>query len=127
MRPAGAVQVVYGSQSVAWETAHGLGTSGLRLANGGDTVQLKQVVGTDTLTVDAYTYNANEGGSDRSTGRYPDGASGWQIFDALNPYSGTTPPLGNGKSPTPGQPNTGTPTPLREETWGRIKSVYESR
>ena len=58
------------------------------------------------------------------------GASTWQIFDALNPYTGNTPPLGNGLAPTPGEPNGGQgvpPTPAREMTWGRVKSVYGPR
>ncbi len=124
---AGAVQVVYGSQSVAWESAHGQSTVGLGLANSGDTVELLQMVGKDTLLVDAYTYNANEGGSDRSTGRVPDGGPDWQIFDALDVYHGTTPPLGNGLAPTPGalnDPAVTQPTQVATDTWGRVKSLY---
>jgi len=120
----GAVLVVYGSDACEWETAHGEASTGLRLGNDGDTVILKQVVGSDTLTVDAYTYNTQEAEDDRSSGRRPDGGPVWEMFDALNPYGGSTPPLGNGLPPTPGESNGSSPTPARDGTWGRIKSLY---
>ncbi len=123
----GAVAVIYGAESVVWETAHGVSTTGLRLTNAGDTATLWQVIAGDTLLVDAYTYNGNEGASDRSTGRVPDGGAAWQIFDALNPYHGTTPPLGNGLPPTPGLRNDGEegpPNPVAQETWGAIKALF---
>lgn len=125
--PAGAVKVVYGGQSVAWESSHGQAATGLRLSNDGDTVELKQVVGPDTLLVDAYTYNTYEAEDDRASGRLPDGTDTWSLFDALNPYSGQAPPHGNGLPPTPGALNTGQgdpPTPSAEDTWGRIKQFY---
>jgi hypothetical protein len=121
----GAVAVAYGSQAVTWESAHGQSTTGLRLGNDGDTVMLKQVVGADTLAVDAYTYNSYESGTDRSTGRKPDGGATWQIFDGLNPYAGSTVPLGSGLDPSPGALNGGTATPAERLTWGRIKGLYE--
>jgi hypothetical protein len=121
----GSVAVVYGSQATAWESAHGQTATGLRLGNDGDTVLLMQVAGADTVLVDAYTYNTYEAENDRSSGRYPDGGV-WEMFDGLNPYSGTTPPPGNGLNPTPGSSNTGAPpqVPADVVSWGRVKSLY---
>lgn len=120
---AGDFLVVLGSQSVAWETATGASTVGLSLNNAGDSVRLYQVSGSDTLLVDEYTYVAHEGASDRSTGRFPDGAAEWSVFDSLNPYTGTTAPLGTGCPPTPGLPN-GCPLPVTPATWGGVKALY---
>jgi hypothetical protein len=121
---AGGHKVVYGSDAVAYQQAHGLGVYGLRLGNDGDTETLLHVVGTDTLLIDSYTYNTYEAEDDRSSGRRPDGSSTWQIFDGLNPYTGTTPPVGNGLLPTPGGSNGGTPVPALAATWGTIRAVY---
>ena len=64
---------------------------------------------------------------DRAAGRNPDGVGDWQIFDGLNPYSGTNPPLGNGCSPTPALANAcGPRVPAAEKTWGAIKGLYEN-
>jgi hypothetical protein len=122
---AGAVKVVYGSTSVAWETANGLSTVGLSLNNAGDLVRLWQVVGNDTLLVDSYTYAAFEVLDDRSTGRLPDGSDTWSVFDGRNPYSGTTPPLGTGCNPTPGASN-GCPTAVEPVTWGALKRLFDA-
>ncbi len=123
---AGQCRVVYGSDAVEYQRAYGLNIYGLRLANDGDTVTLLQVSGTDTTLADSYSYNSYEAGSDRSTGRYPDGTSTWQIFDQLNPYTGQTPPLGNGLPPTPGTLNGGgsPPVAVLDPTWGKIRSLY---
>jgi hypothetical protein len=118
------VRVVYGSDAVDWESAHGESSTGLRLGNDGDTATLWQVAGPDTMLVDAYTYNTQEAEDDRSTGRMPDGASNWEIFDALNPYPGSGPPAGNGLAPTPGQSNGAAPSPVSETTWGKIKASF---
>jgi len=121
----GAVRIVYGSQAVAWERANGFPAFGLRLNNGGDTVFLFDVSSGDTLVVDQYAYANFEVVDDRATGRKPDGAGPWEIFDALNPYSGTTLPLGNGCPPTPGESNTCTASvPVKHSTWGAIKMLY---
>jgi Lamin Tail Domain len=120
----GAVQVVYGSMSVAWEAANGQSSVGLSLNNAGDTVQLWQIAGTDTVLVDSYTYAAFEVLDDRSTARMPDGAETWQLFDARTPYTGTTPPLGTGCEPTPGASN-GCPTAVDRLDWGSLKKLYD--
>jgi hypothetical protein len=120
----GGVLVVYGNQSVAWEAANGTGSAGLSLNNTGDDVRLWSIVGTDTLLVDSYTYAAFEVLDDRAPGRAPDGADTWALFDALNPYSGTTPPLGTGCNPTPGGPN-GCPTPVAAATWSAVKQLFD--
>lgn len=119
----GAVQLVLGSASVAWETAQGISTTGLSLNNAGDTVRLWRVAGTDTSLVDSYTYVGFEVLDDRSVGRVPDGANDWRLFDAHTPYSGTTPPLGTGCPPTPGGANA-CPTAVAPLDWGRVKQIY---
>jgi hypothetical protein len=121
----GATLVVFGSQSVAWEQANGFTAVGLSLNNAGDTVYLFELSGGDTIVVDEYTYTDFEVLDDRATGRNPDGTGPWEIFDALNPYSGPTLPLGNGCAPTPGETNQCSGTvPVKESTWGRIKDMY---
>lgn len=123
------LQLVTGSQAVAWETANGQSTTGLRMGNDGDTVTLWQVVNGLNVLIDTYTYNTYEAEDDRSTGRASDGAASWVIFDALNPYSGQTPPAGTGLAPTPGATNGGgtpPPTPVAAATWGEIKQLFET-
>lgn len=121
----GAVHIVYGSEAVAWEQANGFPAFGLSLNNGGDTVFLFDLSGGDTLIVDQYTYANFEVVDDRAAGRKPDGTGPWEIFDALNPYSGSTLPLGNGCLPTPGENNTCTTSvPVEQSTWGAIKAMY---
>jgi len=121
---AGAQLLVLGSTSVAWETAAGTSTVGLSLNNAGDTVRLWQLSGSDTVLVDEYTYAVHEGTDDRSTGRVPDGSDTWMVFDALNPYSAATPPLGTGCPPTPGGPNA-CPTAVEGRTWTHVKSLFQ--
>jgi hypothetical protein len=119
----GAVVLVTGGESVTWERATGHPVFGLSLGNTGDKVLLWKVTGTDTALVDGYTYKTNEAASDRAVGRTADG-SDWKLEDALNPYAGTTPPLGTGCAPTPGAPNDCGVVPTLRETWGRLKSLY---
>ncbi len=123
---AGEARVIFGGQSVAWQQGHGQPAYGFRLSNDGDTVILWQVAGSDTLLVDSHTFNTYEAEDDRSTGRNPDGVGVWEIFDALNPYTGSTPPPGNGLAPTPGAPNAGDPPPVTVEsyTWGNVKALF---
>jgi hypothetical protein len=121
---AGARQVVFGGQSHAWEQANGYPAFGLSLANGGDSVVLWQIVGADTVVVDAYAFRSHEAAPDRAIGRMPDGSGAWVIFDALNPYTGATPPQGNGCAPTPGSENLCDLTPARALPWGRLKAAY---
>jgi len=119
--------VIYGSESVVWQQAHGYSSYGFRMSNDGDVVILWQFTDTDTLLVDTHTFNTYEADDDRSTGRNPDGVGEWEIFDALNPYGGTTPPLGNGLEPTPGLPNSGEepPVPVQRGTWGQVKGLFQ--
>jgi hypothetical protein len=118
--------VIYGSMSKQWQAGHGVAQYGFRLGNDGDTVILRQIAGGDTLLVDSHTFNTFEAEDDRSTGREPDGIGSWRIFDALNPYTGPTPPPGNGLAPTPGRPNAGDPPPVEAAppTWGEVKSLF---
>ena len=97
----GGWRIVFGSDSYAWEKAQGYPAYGLSLGNSGDTVMLWQVAGAETLLVDSYVYKSHEAAADRSAGRRVDGGE-WALFDGLDPYSGTTPPLATGCVPSPG-------------------------
>ncbi len=120
-----AVRVVYGSQAYTWEKDHGQPADGFSFNNTGDTVELLQVNGSDTTAVDVRVYGKNEGGSERSTGRLPDGGDTYVIFDALNVYTGTSEPLGTGCMPSPGAENSSLcGTPVEPSTWGSIKALY---
>lgn len=120
---AGGTRVIYGKESYDWEKATGHPAFGFSLSNSGDRVTLWQVVGADTMFVDGYTYSSHQGASDRSVGRAPGGAA-WMLFDALDPYSGSTLPTGSGCAPTPGAPNSCGTTPARNVTWGQVKTLY---
>lgn len=115
---------MYGKNSYDWERATGHPAFGFSLSNSGDSVLLWQVAGAETLLVDHYTYRSHEAAADRAIGRLPDGGAGWALFDGLNPYTGTTPPQGNGCNPTPGGENVCGGTPARAVTWGSVKSRY---
>jgi len=121
----GEALVVYGSQAVIWQQANGESAYGFAMSNDGDTVVLTQMGGGNPIIVDSHTFNTYEADDDRASGRAPDGVGEWQIFDALNPYSGTTPPLGNGLEPTPGVPNFGDPpSTAAVGSWGEVKSLF---
>ena len=119
----GAVLLVTGAMSVEWERATAHPVFGLSLGNTGDSVLLWQVVGSDTTLVDSYTYRSHESAADRAVGRTPDGSE-WKLEDQLNPYAGTTPPVGTGCPPTPGEPNSCGIVPTRQSTWGQVKSLW---
>lgn len=115
----GAVLLVTGGASVAWERANGHPVFGLSLGNTGDRVLLWRVTGPDTVLVDEYAYRTHECAADRAVGRGPDGV--WRLEDALNPYTGTASPGPTGCAPTPGTPNScGTVEAVRT-TWTRLK------
>jgi len=120
---AGAVRVVYGSQSYAWERETGNPAYGLRLTNTGGGIALWHLAGADTTMVDCYIYVDHEADDDRSSGRLPDGADNWQLFDGMNPYDGDEPPFGSICTPTPGS-TISCPTPIEASTWGRIKAQF---
>jgi hypothetical protein len=120
---AGAVQMVTGKASYDWEKANGQPAFGLSLGNSGDAVMLWEVSGPDTVLVDAYTFTSHEAAADRSVGRAIDTGE-WQLFDALDPYTGSVLPAGNHCAPTPGAVNACTTSPARAVTWGRVKSLY---
>ena len=119
----GVVLLVTGSASVNWERATGHPVFGLSLGNSGDKVLLWKVTGSDTTLVDGYTYKTQEAAADRAVGRTLDG-SDWKLEDGLDPYTGTTPPLGTGCAPTPGAPNDCGVVAVNRETWGRLKALY---
>jgi hypothetical protein len=116
--------LVTGRQAFEWEQASGFPAFGLSLGNSGDTAMLWQVAGAETLLVDSYTYKSHEAAADRAVGRSPDASGAWVIFDALNPYTGTTLPRGNGCAPTPGSVNVCDTTPVRRVPWGTMKTIY---
>jgi hypothetical protein len=120
----GEVAIVFGSESYAWEGSNGHPQYGLRLANGGGSLGLWKLTPQDTVLVDEYTYLDHEAEDDRSSGRLPDGGGEWVLFDSLNPYSGTEPPLGTACAPSPGDQAI-CPTPILPGTWGRMKTRYE--
>lgn len=119
----GELKLVTGKMSYDWEKATGEPAYGLSLGNTGDSVILWQVEGADTVRVDAYAYKTHEAAADRSVGRAIDTGE-WQLFDALDPYTGTLTPAGNHCAPTPGTPNTCTSVPAATSTWGRLKTLY---
>jgi hypothetical protein len=120
----GARRLVFGRDAVEWERANGYPVFGLSLGNGGDEVLLWHVSGGDTSLVDSRAYLTHEAGADRSVGRVSDGDGAWALFDGLNPYLGSTPPIGSGCAPTPGNANGCLPTPVANTTWGKIKVLY---
>ena len=117
-------RVIFGSDAYNWERANGQPAFGLSLSNSGDKVMLWKVTGADTVLMDSYAYSSHEAAADRSIGRVPDGSGTWVLFDGLDPYTGTLPPLGNGCAPTPGAPNACGDTPVGHQTWGRVKTLY---
>lgn len=120
----GGWRIVYGSDAYAWEKASGQPAYGLSLGNTGDTVMLWQVAGAETVLVDSYAYRTHEAAADRAVGRRADGGE-WALFDALDPYTGTTPPLGTGCAPSPAATNLCGDVPALPSSWGRIKSLYK--
>lgn len=122
----GAVLVVYGSDSVAWQAANDAGSSGLSLNNSGDRVELwrdlaepRVLEALDTLDVPAHA-----AGTERSLALDPV-SGGWVIHDALGPYTGEIAPLGTGCSPSPGLLNAcDSVVPTDATRWGRLKSEY---
>lgn len=120
----GAVMLVTGRMSYDWERANGHPAFGLSLGNTGDSVLLWQITATDTALVERYTYRAHESAADRSVARSLDAPHAWQLFDGLNPYTGTTLPSGTGCAPTPAMANTCGLTPAPTTSWGRIKRLY---
>ncbi|MBN1163180.1 MAG: lamin tail domain-containing protein [Candidatus Krumholzibacteriota bacterium] len=119
--PPGAVMVVYGSDSRAWEETNGLPVYGLSLNNDGDRLSLYQLEGADTVLVDTILYTGKAVGDDRSIGRNINAPGEWVVFDAYNPCPDNSIPAGNGCVPTPGLVNNCT-TGAEPVSWGRIKN-----
>ncbi len=119
----GAVLVVYGSDSRAWEESNGFPIYGLSLNNAGDRISLYMISGVDTVVADAYQYGDKAAEDDRSVGRDARNTDIWYIFDAFNPCSDSCDPSGCGCAPTPGSVNECS-TGARSGSWGMIKSLY---
>jgi hypothetical protein len=120
----GEVKVYFGSDVVAWQAANGVAQQGLSHNNSGDTVFLYLVDGSDLDLADSRTYASAEVLDDRATGRLPNGTGEWVIFDALNPYKGSQPPIPTVCSPSPGEA-VQCPTASQASTWGLVKSLYK--
>ncbi|MFO7653278.1 MAG: lamin tail domain-containing protein [Candidatus Krumholzibacteriia bacterium] len=122
----GAVLVVYGSDALRWQAETSNGVSGLSLNNTGDTVHLVVGPQTDQLVIiDTVSYLGHEAVDDRSSGRLLSNGA-WVLFDGLNPYGGTTEPLGSGCPPTPGEPNLcQSDVPVNRTTWTELKTLFE--
>lgn len=124
----GAVAVFYGSEAMAWQTAHGFSDYGFALNNTGETVELLHELGEDGAfefeLVDAVTMLPHETDTDRSSGWAADG-SGWVLYDAWNEYGGSLQPGTSGCQPTPGELNVCVPlVPVERKSWGVIKTFY---
>ena len=120
----GAVRVVYGSESRAWEESNGLPVYGLSLNNAGDRVSLYRVIGPDTVLVDSIDCDDKAAEDDRSLGRSEKDIGMWAVFDAYNPCADKCVPAGCGCIPTPGGTN-GCITAEKSESWGMIKRIYD--
>ncbi len=124
----GQVAIFYGSDSVAWQLEQGQSGYGFSINNTGDTIELLRSVpeqSPDTLImIHRVILNSHEVEDDRSSGWDLSGEE-WTLFDALNPYSGTSTPEGNDCLPTPGQLNVCEPlVPVHPTRWDHLKSRY---
>jgi hypothetical protein len=124
----GGTAVFYGSDAVAWQAGMGMTTSGLSLNNGGDLIQLLRVyqgpTGPAFELMFAVSYDDHEAEDDRSCGFNAD-ATDWILYDALNPYSGSSEPVGTGCAPSPGLPNLcGDQVPVEDHSFGRVKAIF---
>lgn len=118
----------YGSDSVAWQAANGLSTTGFALNNTGDVVQLlRSIPGTSPVQYElvfAAAISDHEADDDRSSG-FDWTRTTWQLYDALFPYPGALVPLGTGCAPTPAEPNQcGGNVPTESASFGTLKATY---
>ena len=125
----GSTAVFYGSDAVAWQSEMGMTTTGLSLNNSGDLIQLLRVYLTSEgdpafELMFAVSYGDHEAEDDRSCGFNPD-ASDWILFDALNPYGGSSEPVGTGCAPSPGVPNLcGGQVAAADRSFGQVKAIF---
>ncbi len=120
------VAVFYGSDAVAWQASHGMTTTGFSLNNTGDVVRLLRTIEGSTELELMYVahYEDHMAEDDRSNGYNPN-LFDWELFDALNPYSGSLLPGGTGCPPTPGRLNTCEGVVANEATnFGALKAIY---
>lgn len=119
----GAVRLVFGSDSKAWEESNGFPQYGLSLNNSGDRIRLYRIAGADTVLMDSYLYAEIAARDDRAIGRRTDSPDAWVTFDGYNPCTSNCDPAGSGCYPTPNARNTCV-TATESHTWGAIKSMY---
>lgn len=118
----------FGSDSVAWQAANGMSTTGFALNNTGDVVQLvRSIPGTSPVqyeVVHAVAITDHEADDDRSSGfDWP--RVSWQLFDAMFPYTGALFPVGTGCAPSPAAPNQcGGNVPTEPASFGTLKATY---
>ncbi len=120
--------VWFGSDSVAWQAANGLSTTGFALNNTGDIVQLiRSIPGTSPVqyeVVFAVAFTDHEADDDRSSG-FDWTHTTWQLFDAVFPYTGTLVPVGTGCAPSPAAPNQcGGNVATESASFGTLKATY---
>lgn len=125
----GATAVFYGSDAVAWQAEMGMTTTGLSFNNSGDLIQLLRVYLTSEgdpafELMFVVAYDDHEAEDDRSCGFNPD-ASDWILFDALNPYGGSSEPVGTGCAPSPGVLNLcGGQVAVEDRSFGQVKAIF---
>jgi hypothetical protein len=118
----------FGSDSVAWQAANGLSTTGFALNNTGDVVQLvRSIPGTSPVQYElvfAVAISDHEADDDRSSG-FDWLRTSWQLFDAMFPYTGALVPVGTGCAPSPTAPNQcGGNVPTESASFGTLKATY---
>lgn len=119
----GAVEIVYGSDSKAWEEAFDFPAYGLSLNNSGDCIRLYLISSGDTSVVDSYSYEEVAARDDRTIGRRSDDPATWAVFDGYNQCTSACNPAGTGCYPSPGSSNS-CQTAAKSLSWGAVKSVY---
>ena len=120
--------ILFGSDSVAWQAANGLSTTGFALNNTGDTVQLvRAITGTSPVQyelVHAVAISDHEADDDRSSG-FDWTHTVWQLFDGIFPYTGSLTPASTGCPPSPAAPNQcGSQVPTEAASFGSLKATY---
>ncbi len=122
----GNVAVFYGSEAVAWQQAQGISTVGFSLNNSGDVVRLLRTIpgSTELELMFVAHYEDHMAEDDRSSG-FNLNLYDWELFDALNLYTGTLEPGSTGCVPTPGIPNMcDGPVANEASSFGSVKAIF---
>jgi hypothetical protein len=129
--PPGGVRVFHGSGAMIWQASQGFPPSGFELGSAAAVVRLLQEVrgpdGVRWLETGRVQLLEHETRPDRSSGWAEEGG-GWVLFDAWNPYRGSSAPGPTACRPTPGKPNYCLPLgPDRGLAWDVVKSYFSDR